>query len=393
LIREDLLPAKTVKNLKNRVANLRHRCKGNKVNSALIEYRSRPLSAEEVVVVREGIKEHGLRWLVISKKCLPSREGLHLQGLWNGHISTNEEDKVLTESIQKYGPELGRSIAVTGSSSLEEARQKFTASSSVVEDNDNNKGGDGEVVVDLGHGDLSYDADGGDVGYREQQQTSSPSVPKDRLPLAAHADAREGGGGDGQAIANASVHGGNGNLAPEKSNVDYRLYGNNINVHPTVARGYPEQQSQIRQQKLITQEDLVLDQLGNHVQPLPSKENGNERWDNSHSHIRSEISLQSLMMPPPPPASTKSPPNKSLQQQQQQQNTHEGGGEDHHTHTGGKWCRQFDRALLNSVKVHGACSSAFVDAWHALGAQQSPFSVEDISERYARLCQIFGYES
>jgi hypothetical protein len=48
---------------------------------------------------------------------------------------------------------------------------------------------------------------------------------------------------------------------------------------------------------------------------------------------------------------------------------------------------------LNSVKVHGACSSAFVDAWHALGAQQSPFSVEDISERYARLCQIFGYES
>ena len=97
LIQRHCLPAKSRKNLKNRVANLRHRCKGNKVKTALLEYRNKPLSEEEIATVREGIVEHGLRWILISRRYLPWREGLHLEGLWNDHIQSSEEDRVLTE--------------------------------------------------------------------------------------------------------------------------------------------------------------------------------------------------------------------------------------------------------------------------------------------------------
>mmetsp|Transcript_3392 Transcript_3392/g.8864 ORF Transcript_3392/g.8864 Transcript_3392/m.8864 type:complete len:627 (+) Transcript_3392:1-1881(+) len=54
-----------------------------------------------------------------------------------------------------------------------------------------------------------------------------------------------------------------------------------------------------------------------------------------------------------------------------------------------KWCQAFDRAILLRVRECGAGETAFHSAWRDLGGQDSPFTVEEISQRYAWLSAKF----
>ena len=354
LIQKDLLPAKTAKNLKNRVQNLMHRCKGNKVKTALLEYRKKPLSEEELEIVREGIKEHGARWLVISRKCLPSREGHQLKALWSDHVRSNKEDKLLTEGIVKYGPVYGPSIIKKLRD--EEARK-------LEEKQEESPSQDKAVDKEWKHG-----ASHSTVGSGAHQDEPSSSEPLPDCPLPA-SDAR-GTGEERHVSANMNAH----------DNVDYLYENGNMGRYPEQSHSDGK-----RQQKLMTQQDLHP--MGNHREPLHGKDNHNERWDAAR---RNEISLIVAPAPPPSLTTTSMSPLEEQQTNQLQQPPpppHQQNAKQ----SGAKWCRQFDRIILNSVKTHGACSEAFFEAWQELSVHGSPFSVHEISARYDRLCQLLGF--
>ncbi len=54
-----------------------------------------------------------------------------------------------------------------------------------------------------------------------------------------------------------------------------------------------------------------------------------------------------------------------------------------------KWCQEFDRVILLAVRASGAGAQAFYAAWRQLGGRDSPFSEEEISQRYSWLSAKF----
>ena len=62
--------------------------------------------------------------------------------------------------------------------------------------------------------------------------------------------------------------------------------------------------------------------------------------------------------------------------------------ENHHTMEK-KWCQQFDRTILLAVKEYGQSSRAFFSAWQEMGKENSPFSEQEIAQRFAWLSAKF----